>query len=194
MSQPFTLVLTGAESSGKTTLAADLAAHFGVPWVPEYARTYLAGRAGVRAIDATDPAGTSTDAGTPSGGDDYTEADVEAIGRGQQAAEHAARAAHGGLLVADTDLLVILVWMRERYGRVPAWIDAALQPAPHRGYVLTSPDMPWAPDPLREHPHARERLHATYRAELQRRGLAFIEVGGSPEARVEAVARWVAAH
>ena len=35
------IVITGPESSGKTTLAQALAAHYRVPWVAEYARDYL---------------------------------------------------------------------------------------------------------------------------------------------------------
>ena len=35
------IVLFGPESSGKTTLATQLAAHFNAQWVPEYMRTYL---------------------------------------------------------------------------------------------------------------------------------------------------------
>ena len=37
----FNVAILGAESTGKTTLCRDLAAHFGSPWVPEYMRTYL---------------------------------------------------------------------------------------------------------------------------------------------------------
>ena len=36
------VVVTGSECTGKTTLAADLAARLSVPWVPEYARQYVA--------------------------------------------------------------------------------------------------------------------------------------------------------
>ena len=36
------IVVTGPESSGKTTLAAALAAALDTVWVPEFARTYLA--------------------------------------------------------------------------------------------------------------------------------------------------------
>ena len=35
------IVLFGPESTGKTTLAKQLAAHFNTEWVPEYMRTYL---------------------------------------------------------------------------------------------------------------------------------------------------------
>ena len=35
------IVLFGPESSGKTTLATQLAAHYKTTWVPEFARDYL---------------------------------------------------------------------------------------------------------------------------------------------------------
>ena len=185
--QPVTLVMTGAESSGKTTLAEDIAEHFAVPWVPEFARSYLAHpRFKDRAHD-------------------YEAADVEAIARGQCRSEASARQQTSGLLVVDTDLLVILIWMRERFGSAPAWItesvqDAALPasdlridaPLPsERRYVLTAPEMQWQPDPLREHPDARMRLHLLYRQALQQNSLRFIEVVGGRRQRLEAVCRWL---
>ena len=35
------VVITGIECSGKSTLAAELAAHYGVPPISEFARSYL---------------------------------------------------------------------------------------------------------------------------------------------------------
>ena len=35
------VVLYGPESTGKTTLARKLSAHYKAPWVPEFARDYL---------------------------------------------------------------------------------------------------------------------------------------------------------
>ncbi len=183
MNAPLTLVLTGAESSGKTTLAAALAGHFGVPWVPEFARSDLARRSRGGSADRVSAEGAAAA--------DYSVDDVLAIAAGQQAAEADARAHCPGLLVVDTDLLVILIWLRERFGIAPAWIDAALQPQRDRAYVLTKPDMPWEPDPLREHPLARDRLHGLYRGELLARGLDFLEVDGEPAQRLASVERWL---
>jgi NadR type nicotinamide-nucleotide adenylyltransferase len=45
------VALVGAESTGKTTLAQALAAHFGTVWVPEFARAYLLARGGVTEQD-----------------------------------------------------------------------------------------------------------------------------------------------
>ena len=44
--KPYIITIVGPESSGKTTLARQLAGEFGCPWVPEYAREYLEGRGG----------------------------------------------------------------------------------------------------------------------------------------------------
>ena len=50
MTQPRAICILGAESTGKTTLAQSLAAHFDSPWVPEYLRTFcdLQGRTPTR--------------------------------------------------------------------------------------------------------------------------------------------------
>ncbi|RFC43452.1 MAG: Nicotinamide riboside kinase, partial [Verrucomicrobia bacterium] len=34
------VVVFGTESTGKTTLAQNLAAHFGAPWAPEFVREF----------------------------------------------------------------------------------------------------------------------------------------------------------
>ena len=42
VARPFRVCLTGAESTGKTELAKELAAHFSAPCVPEFSREYAA--------------------------------------------------------------------------------------------------------------------------------------------------------
>jgi len=95
------IVVTGSESTGKTTLARTLALELRAPWVPEFARDYAAARGGV-----------------------LSAADVEPIARGQVAREDAAMAALGdrGVLVLDTDLVSTTVYAEHYYGRCPAWI------------------------------------------------------------------------
>jgi nicotinamide riboside kinase len=134
-----TLCLTGPESTGKSTLARSLAARFGAPLVTEIAREYLSGR-------------TS-----------YAAEDVLAIARRQLERETAARARTGGLLILDTDLTVIQVWWEEKYGQLPDELVEALEQRTERAYLLLAPDLPWTEDPLREHPHDRDRLFERYR-------------------------------
>ncbi len=173
-SDGLTVAIVGAECSGKTTLAEQLAQRFGAPWVPEYSRSYLHGRT------------------------TYDAADVLAIAQGQHAAETAASKGHP-LLFADTDLVVIKVWWDVRFGGSHPWVDATLaaqlSSTRRRCFLLPTPDIPWTPDPLREHPRDRPALHERYRKLLDVLGAAYLEVTGSPQQRLDvasdAVARWL---
>ncbi|AMR28549.1 ATPase [Hymenobacter psoromatis] len=155
--------LTGPESAGKSTLAAQLAAHYGTVFVPEFARTYL-----------------------KKNGPAYALPDLEAIARGQLAAEDAAATQANGLLFCDTDLLVIKIWAENAFGRCPAWVLAELVKPRYALTLLLAPDLPWQPDPLREHPDPAQRWHfyALYKAELQRLSWPFIEINGPSAQRL----------
>ncbi len=154
------LCLTGPESTGKTTLAAALAATLDAVLVPEVARAYLTGR------------------------EAYTPADVLAIAAAQEAAEARALESGSGLIVCDTDLTVIQVWWEEKYGAAPPPLAEALDRRPPRAYLLLEPDLAWAPDPLRENPNDRERLFARYRELLEAGPFPFRRVTGEGEARL----------
>jgi len=155
--------VTGPESAGKSTLAAQLAAHYGTSFVPEYARHYL-----------------------EENGARYTLADLEAIAHGQLAAEDAAARQATGLLICDTDLLVLKIWAENAFGTCPAWVLAGLEKPRYALTLLLAPDLPWAPDPLREHPDPAQRWHfyALYRAELVTRGWRFVEISGPAAERL----------
>ncbi|MGI4824357.1 MAG: AAA family ATPase [Janthinobacterium lividum] len=155
--------LTGPESTGKSTLAAQLAAHYGTVFVPEVARTYL-----------------------EENGPQYTLADLEAIAHGQLDAEEAAAAQANQLLFCDTDLLVIKIWAENAFGTCPAWVLAELAQPRYALTLLLGIDLPWEADPLREHPEPAQRQHFynLYRAELQARRWPFVEVSGSPAQRL----------
>jgi len=156
--------LTGPESAGKSSLAAQLAAHYGATFVPEYARAYL-----------------------EANGSAYTLADLEAIARGQLAAEDAAAAQATGWLFCDTDLLVLKIWVENAFGTCPAWVLAELTRPRYALTLLLAPDLPWTPDPLREHPDPAQRWHfyELYRAELVSREWPFVEISGPPAQRLE---------
>lgn len=160
------MAIVGSESSGKTFLAEKLAARYGCLWVPEYARTYLAQK------------------NIP-----YTKEDVEHIARGQLAAEDAAAAASGknGLLICDTNLLVIKIWMEHKYGAAPAWIDGEIATRKYALHLLTAPDIPYEHDPLRENPELGKYFFEKYEKLLLQLNLPFAIISGSQ--RVESAAR-----
>jgi nicotinamide riboside kinase len=142
-----TLCLTGPESTGKTTLAAALAEHLGAVLVAEQAREYLARE-------------------YLQGQNGYERSDVLKIARLQMAAEAEARETTDGLIICDTDLLVIQVWWEEKYGTLPDELAQAMRAQTARGYLLLHPDLEWVSDPQRENPLDRDRLFARYEAIL----------------------------
>lgn len=157
--------ITGPESAGKSTLAAQLAAHYGTVFVPEYAREYL---------EAQGP------------GYSYTLADLEAIARGQLAEEDLCCLQTRQLLFCDTDLLVLKIWAENAFGTCPTWVLAELEKPRYALTLVLAPDLPWAPDPLREHPDPAQRWHFydLYRLELIQRQWPFVSISGPPAERL----------
>jgi nicotinamide riboside kinase len=167
---PLIVAVAGAESSGKSTLAASLAVHFDAPLVIEVARDYLTRRPR------------------------YAAADLIEIARRQQALEHDVSSRGARLVIADTDLVVIRIWWEMRFGPVPAEIADPLSralAAGNRRYLVPKPDMPWEPDPLRENPHDRDALHARYLEFLARSGASHQELTGDRAERFEVAVRAV---
>ena len=154
--------LTGPESTGKSTLAARLAAHYGTSYAPEFARAYLA-----------------------DSGPHYTAADLEEIARGQLAAEAAAVARGHRIVFFDSDLLVIKIWFEHSFGTCPEWILRAIDEQRYDLVLLMGIDLPWEPDPLREHPHLRQQFYNLYQRELRERMSNFAEVAGNGERRFD---------
>jgi nicotinamide riboside kinase len=156
-----TLCLTGPECTGKTILARELCLRLRAVLVPEVAREYLAGRAG------------------------YEREDLLEIARLQREREAEARARHRGLVICDTDLLVIRIWWQEKYGTLPDELSASAGREVGRAYLLLAPDLPWTADPLRENPHDRERLFELHRHGLDEMRVPYEVVRGSGRARVQ---------
>lgn len=165
MRQLTRVVVTGSESTGKTTLARDLAAHFGVQWVAEQARSY-AERAGR----------------------ELTADDVGPIASAQISAEDAAVAAavnrdHRWLFL-DTDLLSTVVYARHYYGVCPPWVEAEARERRANLYLLAALDIPWTADSIRDRPLERERLHDEFCATLEEFDATVCTVRGLDGARL----------
>jgi NadR type nicotinamide-nucleotide adenylyltransferase len=156
------VVLTGSESTGKTTLAWRLAQHYAAEYVPEFVRAYAAKKNGVLSFPDHGP-----------------------IAHGQMAVEdkHIARAE--GLLIQDTDLLSTVVYCDHYFGQCPAWIvDAAASRRPDL-YLLCEIDIPWLPDGIRDRGHMREEMQQLFRDAVTQSGVATTVITGEGDARFE---------
>jgi len=157
------IVLTGPESTGKTTLAKALARHFRSPWQPEMARLYA---------DEVKR--------------ELTAADAAVIATRAIAAEDATLTSAPPLLVLDTDLISTVVYVRHYYGPCPAWIETAARERRGDLYLLCAPDLPWTADGVRDRPARREELHALFEGAMREFDCTVIDVSGTGIARERA--------
>lgn len=149
------IVVTGPESSGKTTLTKQLAASLATPWIPEYARTYL---------DKLDRP--------------YKLEDILLIGE-RQLAQHTTLSEHDpSYLLCDTSFLVLHIWVQVKYKQTNAWLKRQFIEDPVDLYLLCEPDIPWTYDPLRENPDDRYVLFELYRAALIKYQKPFVLIKG----------------
>lgn len=157
------VVIIGAESTGKTTLARELARHYQTVWLPEYGREYIHRK-------QAPP----------------ESADIPLIAQGHLAGEDRLTQAADRLLICDTDLIVTVILSEYFFGACPAEVRRLSFERAYDLYLLTEPDIPWEPDPFqREGPEVRERLHHRIRDELIARKLPFVQVSGSVEERMK---------
>ena len=155
------IALTGPESTGKSSMVEQLAKHYGCPFVPEFAREYL------RKLNRS-----------------YTANDVEIIAR-KQIEQEDAFSENSNIFFCDTDLLVCRIWMEVVFGACPDWLVAESRKQRYSHTLLMNIDIPWEPDPLREHPHLRDELFTRYRTALIEDQRPFTIISGVNEARFE---------
>lgn len=115
----------------------------------------------------------------------YGEADLTSIARLQVAEEEQLLAATPPLLLCDTTLLVIRIWSDYKYGRIAPEITALDRQRRYDLYLLTDIDLPWEPDPLREHPGERTDLFSIYYRALLQQPVPFALIRGTGNERVQ---------
>lgn len=165
MSNTKLFVLTGPESSGKTSLATQLCDSLQAPLVPEASREYL------REIKTA-----------------YQKHDLLAIAKLQHGLETTLSSRCDDIIICDTDLLVMIIWSEVKYGSCDPWISQTFADSisnyPPRHYFLCDYHIPWQSDPLRENPGDREQLFSLYLQKCQQYQLSYSLVEGTPQQRL----------
>ena len=156
------IALIGPESSGKTDLCVALARHYHTFWVPEYAREYI-GKLGRK----------------------YTAADILLCSEQQWVNEQSLLARANRYLFTDTEFIVAKVWHEDRFGPAPEAITQMIDKYPYDLYLLTTPDIPFEHDPVRENPDRRDYFYNLYKSELDERQLPYAIISGQHEKRFD---------
>ena len=178
------VVVLGPESTGKSSLCAQLADHYKTGWVKEYAREYLL-----------------------TNGTEYNYENLLEIAQGQLVLEHAAvKLAEGRLrsnsdktiatsipeiVLIDTDMNVLKVWCEFVFEKCHPWILNQIVANSYDLYLLCDIDLPWVKDELREYPdlRTREKLYRHYKDLLINQSTPWINISGNYEARLETAIR-----
>lgn len=161
------VVVTGAESTGTTTLALRLAEALNCPYVPEYGREYTLNRAKVET--------------TPWRSEELVE-----IARTQSELEdEATLRSTNRWIIADTDAMTTALWHERYFGHRSTEVDAiaTAQTRPF-AYILTGDEIAFEADDIREGGTARHTLQDRLRAEIEAKNIPSLEVHGSVEERL----------
>lgn len=173
------VVVIGAESTGTTTMAQTLAAHYETVWVPEFGRTYSEGKRYTSAMQW-----------------DTSEFSFVADEQNRMEDELAARA--NKLLICDTDSFAVRVWHEHYLGFMSPELDRISAGRPVHLYLLTDTDIPFVQDGTRSPEAVSESLHQRFIQELTEHSRPFLVLSGSIEERknsaVEAIAKLIASN
>jgi NadR type nicotinamide-nucleotide adenylyltransferase len=156
------ICLFGPESTGKSTLARRLAAHFDTLFVPEYGRTH-----------------------TEHFGTDCKREDLVLIARGHEALTAAAARQANRILLLDTDPVLTAVWSDMLLGQRDPRLNQIAKPADL--YLNCDVDVPWIDDGTRyfPDPETRARFAERCQAELTGRNLPHVPLTGDWEERFQ---------
>jgi nicotinamide riboside kinase len=165
----FVIAIVGAESTGKTSLARELAPalaqHTGAPatWVPEVLREWCDERGRTPRAD-----------------------EQAAIAAEQHRRIDAAAATHR-IVVADTTALMTAVYSKLLFNDDSLREDALRRHGGSTVTLLTALDLPWVGDGhQRDGPHVRAPVDALVRRWLAEHGIGWSVVGGVGERRLQA--------
>jgi len=146
--------LYGPESTGKTTLAQQLAAEFQTVFVPEMARSLI----------------TSNN---------FTIDDIIRIGQAQTMAVEQAELQANRILFCDTDVITTQIYSALYLGLVPPILVELEQQITYDVYILLNIDVPWVADDLRDGGHRRHEMLNLFKQALDKRKLDYVFVQGT---------------
>ena len=162
-SSPKIIAVTGAESTGKSSLTKALGKHFNAITIPEFAREY------VEKLQHS-----------------YTYNDVEVIAKKQVLQLNEALAKNPEYIILDTWLLITKVWFDVVYKKQPDWLEQTIRSTHIDLFLLCETDLPWIADDVRENGgENRISLQKQYLHEIQHYDFAFEKIMGSGNQRTQ---------
>lgn len=160
--RPHIIVITGAESTGKSALTRELSRYFLAPSFPEYARE------AVTKLNRH-----------------YLYSDVEDIAAMQRSQMEIATRLNSEFVFFDTWLIITQVWFEVVFNQSPHWIPDHIRSAPVDLFLVCDTDIPWMPDPVRENGgEMRDKLSEKYIEYIRNYGFPYKVVSGNGDQRI----------
>ncbi len=157
------VVIIGAESTGKTTLCQRLTEFYDEPMSEEYVRHY---------VDTVKRP--------------LTHKDLEPIAQGQIAAENKAHQIARKIVLHDTNILSSIIYAKHFFEQIVPYANHYFKTHTYNLYLLCLPDIPWVEDKgQRESPETRDKFHQIFKSTLIKEHLPFTEIGGDSNTRFE---------
>lgn len=160
MTKKIHIVITGPESSGKTTFWLWLQDKIEANYIDEYAREFL-----------------------EKNGLEYVMNDITKIAFSQLQMQLTAFNKEESLIISDTCLLTLKIWQEYKYGLVDPFLEEWYGLQRVDFYILCKPDLEWQEDPLRESKDEREILFEIYKKEIENKGIRYEVLEGIGENR-----------
>lgn len=157
--------VVGAESTGTTTIARDLAKHYGTLWVPEYGRLYTEGLYTSHFVQ-------------------WKTEDFIFIAEQQNKLEDKMARDCNRLLFCDTNSFATSLWHERYMGFKSEEVELIGSERKYDLYLLTDVNIPFVQDGYRDGESIREKMHERFIEELDNRGERWILLTGSPENRL----------
>ncbi len=168
------IVIIGPESTGKSSLCKQLAAHYKTIWIDEYAREYLV-----------------------KNGTNYSFENLLEIAKGQIEGEESGirnwklgieklQTTNHKPVFIDTDMYVMKVWCEFVFDKCHHWILNRIAKRKYDLYLLCNIDLPWVKDELREYPDlvSRQKLYHHYKDIMINQNVPWVEISGNYEERL----------
>ncbi|WP_425615265.1 AAA family ATPase [Anatilimnocola sp. NA78] len=163
----------GAESTGTTTLAEDLAATLQTCWVAEYGREYSAMK---------HARGETT----------WQTSEFVDIAREQSRRENEQAKQANRILICDTNAFATTFWHRRYMASRSSTVEAIAAAGKCDLYLLTGDEIPFVQDGLRDGEDIRHEMHRWFETALANQPVPWRMVSGSRQERIEISLRAIA--
>ncbi|RAW02707.1 AAA family ATPase [Pseudochryseolinea flava] len=160
------ICLYGPESTGKSTLAINLAHRFETTFVPEVAREMLITN-------------------------DFSEQDIINIGVAHAERINDKLSSANEILFCDTDVITTQIYAQYYLQVVPEILYKLEAEMSYDHYFLMDIDVPWVADGLRDLGHKREEMFAIFKSALEKRNIAYTLLQGDFREREDVIVNWI---